>query len=400
MNKTHCQKERETEMKKLIAMLLSLMIMMSVAAGTFAEGIQPSAGTADLGTIEVERTDDAAAYYKQLLDAEKYNYKILRNIPAAFDPEDYAAYEASCSSATRGNKLGEKQQKLLDETVELRRNMKRVRSAEDTMWMLWPSYMPLAENAEDLDYSKAYDEPAFRPYLTPYLLDDQSAVKGNLIVIAGGAYSGRNNWTEGFPIVDAFTALGYNCYLLQRRVTPYSAKDIWMDMQRAIRLVKHEIETRGLGGGDCVAAAGFSGGSWTVMGSITWYYGDVQPGETDPNYTPDEIDAYNADLDVALCIYGPDPEWELGEPYEGLVTDNENLPAMFLVAGMEDMIDAQYDNVKLAESVMDKTLVEYHTFANTPHGFGIGKEGTNSMLWVQLADGFVDQAIAAKQATE
>ncbi len=389
-------------MKKLFAcavwtVLLALCITISGVA--FAEDALP-AGTDDLGTKEVVRGDDETAYYEQLLEAEKFNYKILRNVPAAFEAEDYAAYESTASKAVRGNKLGDKQRKLLDETVEIRQNMRRLRSAEDTMWMLWPSAMPLAERAEDLNFSNACDNPGFKPYLIPYILDDQSAVKGNLIVVAGGAYSGRNNWTEGFPIVDAFNTLGYNCFLLQRRVSPYSAEDIWMDMQRSVRFVKHEVEIRGLAGSECIGAVGFSGGSMTILGSVTWYYGDIQPTVTDPEYVPDDIDAYSADLDVALCIYGPNPIYEPKDPYQGLITDNENLPAFFLAAGMLDNINAQYDNVKLAESVMEKTLVENHTFANVPHGFGIGVEGTNSMNWVAMADCFIDQAIAAKHAAD
>ena len=264
------------------------------------------------------------------------------------------------------------------------------------MWMLWGESIPIAIHNEEMDFDGSYDNPDFVPYLVPYLLEDQSTVKGNLIVVAGGAYSGRNNRTEGFPIVDAFNSLGYNCFLLQRRLTPYDVKDIWMDMQRSIRLVRNKVETLALGGGDCIGAAGFSGGSWTVIGSITYYYGDIQPSETDPDYVPDEIDTYQADLDVALCIYGPDPEMNDDTPYEGLVTENENLPAMFLVAGMLDNYNAQYDNMTLAKSVMDKTMVENHAFANVPHGFGIGVEGTNSMYWVEMADCFVDQVITAK----
>lgn len=384
-------------MKTTLSLFLCLVMVFALTAipAQAEEAALPS-GTADFGTLEIMPMDDATAYYQQLLEAEKYNYKILRNIPSAFDPDSYEAYEASASKAIRGNRLGEKQQKLLDETVEIRRNMERVRSYEDTMWKLWPAVMPMTESSEDLDFTDAYDNPGFEPYLVPYLLDDQAAVKGNLIVIAGGGYSGRNNWNEGFPIVDAFTTLGYNCYLLQRRVLPFSVEDIWMDMQRAIRLVRYNVEARGLGGADCIAAAGFSGGSATMLGSVANYYGSILPSDADGNYEPDEIDAYNADLDVALCIYGPNYAGQ--HPYEGLVTENEKLPAMFIVAGLQDNTGAQYDNLKLVESVQDKTLVEYHAFANVPHGFGITYEGTNAQYWSVMADCFIDQAIAAKLA--
>ena len=61
-----------------------------------------------------------------------------------------------------------------------------------------------------------------KPFLVPYLVEDQLAAKGNMIVIAGGGYSSRGNAMEGYPIAEAFQDLGYNAYVLQRRVAPYS----------------------------------------------------------------------------------------------------------------------------------------------------------------------------------
>ncbi len=90
------------------------------------------------------------------------------------------------------------------------------------------------------------------------------------------------------------------------------------------------------------------------------------------------------------------PACTAGGKVEGPVTENENLPAIFLAAGYPDITDALQDNITLAQSIEGKTLVENHAFANTPHGFGVGKEGTNSMLRVTLADGFIEQAINIK----
>ena len=383
-------------MKRMLSLLIILCLAMSNIA--MAEATTLPTGTSDLGTIEPESRSDEDAYYQQLLEAEKYNYRVLRNIPVAFEPEEYAQYIARAEKAIRGNRLGEKQRGLLDDTLALRQGMKRLRTREDAMWMLWEKSMPQKPGKDGLDFTDCYDNPDFAPFLLPYLLEDQSAVKGNLIIVAGGGYSGRNNKTEGYPIAAAFTALGYNCYVLQRRVTPYDKEDTWMDMQRAIRLVRHQIDACGLGGGDCLIGVGFSGGSATLLGCVASCYGDKKPDEVDPAYVPDEIDAINADLDVALCIYGPN---YLGsQPYKGLVTDNENLPAMFLVAGLADNTGAQNDNLILAESVMDNTMVEYHAFANTPHGFGVGTPGTNAPYWIPMADGFIDQAMAAKRADQ
>ena len=49
-----------------------------------------------------------------------------------------------------------------------------------------------------------------KPFLVPYLVEDQLAAKGNMIVIAGGGYSSRGNAMEGYPIAEAFQDLGYN----------------------------------------------------------------------------------------------------------------------------------------------------------------------------------------------
>ncbi len=383
--------------KVLASVLLVLCLLLSGTAN--AEGIKTlPAGTEDLGTIELERGNDADAYYQQLLEAEKYNYRVLRNLPTAFETDEYEAYISLAEKAIRGNRLGDKQRGLLDQTVEMRQSMTRVLARQDVMWELWSDRMPQLTAAEELDFDNCYDNPDFRPVLVPYLLADQQNVKANLIIVAGGGYSGRNNKTEGYPIAAAFNALGYNCFILQRRVTPYPKEEGWLDMQRAIRLVRSEVQARSLGGADCIAAAGFSGGSATVLGSIAHYYGEIQPDTYDPAYQCDMVDSYSGDLDVALCIYGPNYDMG-GGTYAGLVTENEHLPAIFLAAGLMDNTGAPNDNLTLAASVMDKTLVEYHAFANAPHGFGVGTAGTNAVQWVALADGFVDQVIAAGGAS-
>ena len=85
-----------------------------------------------------------------------------------------------------------------------------------------------------------------KPFLVPYLVEDQSTAKGNMIVIAGGGYSSRGNAMEGYPIAEAFRDLGYNAYVLQRRVAPYNNDDIVMDMQRAVRVNQYNAESWGI----------------------------------------------------------------------------------------------------------------------------------------------------------
>ena len=44
-------------------------------------------------------------------------------------------------------------------------------------------------------------------------------------------------------------------------------------------------------------------------------------------------------------------------------------------------------------------MTELHTFANVGHGFGIGLDGTNSVLWMDMADLFLQQVTAGGKAS-
>ena len=66
--------------------------------------------------------------------------------------------------------------------------------------------------------AESYDNADMKPFLVPYLVEDQLAAKGNMIVIAGGGYSSRGNAMEGYPIAEAFQDLA---------TTPMCSSDGW-----------------------------------------------------------------------------------------------------------------------------------------------------------------------------
>ena len=102
-------------------------------------------------------------------------------------------------------------------------------------------------------------------------------------------------------------------------------------MQRAVRYLRYNADSLGLGGMDCIAASGFSGGSGTILGEVANLYGNVQPTLYDADYASDAVDQMSADLDVVCPLYGPQYDGEHTSDYAGLVTENPNLPAMFLL---------------------------------------------------------------------
>lgn len=379
---------------KQFARLMSLVLILCLAASACAEG---ALVPVPLKTIEAAPGD--ADYYRQVLETELYNLKIIRNFPMAFEQEGYEAFLSSANMLAKMDPeaLTDGQRETLEKLGGLQDGLKQIKGYDEVMWPIWGESIPCHEDASELNFTvQSYDNADFIPYITPCILEDQEGVKGNLIIVAGGGYSSRNNKGEGFPIAVGFNARGYNCFLLQRRVQPYCAEDIWMDMQRAIRYVRYNGEALGLGAMDNIIAAGFSGGSGTVLGAMEYLYGDIQPTLYDEAYVPDEVDAVSSDLDVAFLIYGPNPAPTHDAPYEGFVSENENLPDCFIAAGALDPTGAPDDNWTLYKSIFDKCMCELHTFATVAHGFGVGFEGTNSAYWMDMADQFVDLSVTAR----
>lgn len=377
-----------------LSMLLAAMLTLTTVCGALAE---ESSVNADFGLQEAEIAKGEEGYAAALYAAELYNYRVLRNDPVAFESAGWNTYvtKAGLLESIDASAITDADVEKIEAARDARAQLVQIASAADTRWFIWGESIPAAEDVTTLVFSNAGEDNAdFVPYLVPYLVEDQSAVKSNMIVIAGGGYGSRNNSGEGYPIAAAFNKLGFNCFVLQRRVAPYSEYDVWMDMQRSIRYLRHYGEELGLGGLDNISASGFSGGSATIMGTVVNLYGDIQPTIYDAAYVPDEVDAENSDLDVAFLIYGPNWYATHEGEYVGFEGDNDNLPAMFIACGVDDNTGAPKDCLTLFDSVREKTLAELHIFGNVGHGFGVGLYGTNSDYWIAMADTFVDIAIS------
>lgn len=363
-----------------------------------------SAVTSDIEYLETDQN----ASLEDVFAAELHNFKIVQSLEPAFEESSYQAY-VTLAGQLNNAWTGEQNQEAAPEVRELRQKLVQIKSCADVVWEIWGDAMAIndADNFTEEDFTTALDNSDFKPFLIPYLVENQEETKGNVIVIAGGGYYMRMNTYEGFPVAEKFNELGYNAYVLQRRVTPYSQEDIWMDMQRAVRYLRYYGAEKGLGGLECIAAAGFSGGGSTILGQIAKCYGDLTPDQLyDSDYVPDEVDRVSGDLDVAMIIYGPlyDYENQGISEYTGAMsgvfeTENPNLPAMYIVAGQNDSNGTAQTSLDLYLSVCDKTSTEMHIYRDALHGFGVGYglDGNtfedvityNVQTWPELADTFM-----------
>lgn len=295
---------------------------------------------------------------------------------------------------------------LLFDLIAAKDALVQIADPEDFAWYIWgEDNMATEDGAELFEFFGFVDDEDFRPFLVPYVLADQSNVKGNIILVSGGSNFLRANIEEAYPSARAFNKLGYNVFVLQRRVLPYAPLDSGLDVQRAVRYLKFHAEEYGIAKIENLAAGGYSGGGGTVGYYVLDYHSDTQPNDTYASYVPDEIDTLNADVGALLMIYTRIPSRE--------VITNQNWPAAFIVAGTDDTSVSPEHSLSMYKSFATlNKQTEIHMFANAPHGFGAGTgvEGymgpdkyllgyTGAGQWIPLADTFLEQVFGITPAT-
>ena len=222
---------------------------------------------------------------------------------------------------------------------------------------------------------------------------DQGKVKGNVIIIAGGGSTHRNNVVEGYPVAEFFNKNGYNAFVLQRRVNPYAAVDQQLDLARAIRYIRHNASEKHIGKTDIMIAVGFSAGGMNVMQVVADQFGTTNtPDKVYPSYVCDAVDHESADLNVAIPIYGL---FVTGLNF----TKNPNLPPVFGVVGQKDGLSAMM-LPSLPECANIFTDFSFYLAPDAPHGVGLGT-GTKGYVdyytqiaqWPDMAVNFIESRL-------
>lgn len=274
-----------------------------------------------------------------------------------------------------------------------------VKDPKSTVWEIWGDKMAVEDPIPTEGWEISYDNEGFRPFLNPYLIKNQSKVKGNVIVIAGGGSTHRNNVVEGYPVAEYFNKKGYNAFVLQRRVNPYAAVDQWLDLGRAIRYIRHNAAEKGIGNTETMIAVGFSAGGMNIMQAAANQYGHITPDAVYPDYVCDAVDAESADLKIAVPVYGM---FISGLDFSA----NPNLPSVFGVVGQKD---------PLASSVIAAVPTAAQTFSDfsfylapdAVHGVGLGT-GTKNYVdaytqiaqWPEMAVNFIESRLGIQPKTK
>lgn len=145
------------------------------------------------------------------------------------------------------------------------------------------------------------DDPGFRPNMIWYPVPDGTEVKGAVMVCPGGAFMFRSG-NEGAPVAERLAELGYQSFVVNYRVRPYTMEEGSLDLARAIRYVRSHASDYGIAPED-IASVGFSAGG-ILCGDEALHFDELVDGTAlDNEYVPDSLDQVSANVCAIGMIY-------------------------------------------------------------------------------------------------
>ncbi len=216
--------------------------------------------------------------------------------------------------------------------------------------------------------SRYADPPDFRPNMVYYPVREGVEVKGAVLLAAGGAFRFRSP-ADGAPVAEAFNALGYQSFVVNYRLQPYTMQEGALDLGRAVRYVRNHAEDYGIEEED-IAVIGFSAGGILWGELLLNFDGTVNGTSIDPGYVPDELDQVSADAGAVGMIYSFYGRLSVAS------TDvekfkNSDLPPAFFAYGTKDPFVGEFEEC-IAALRQAGVPVEDHVLQGWPHGFGVG----------------------------
>lgn len=146
------------------------------------------------------------------------------------------------------------------------------------------------------------DGPDFRPSVTTYPAVGDVPIKGAVVICAGGAFQFRSDENEGTPIALGLSRQGYQSFVLDYRLRPYTQEEGALDLARTVRFIRRHADEYGIDEKD-IAVMGFSAGGILAGEMILHYGGEITPDALDPSYVPDALDRVSAKVAACGMIY-------------------------------------------------------------------------------------------------
>ncbi len=227
------------------------------------------------------------------------------------------------------------------------------------------------------------DGPDFIPNMEVFTVDNDITPKGAIIICPGGAFAFRSMQNEGYNIADMFVPMGYQCFIVNYRIQPYTMRESATDLQRAIRYVKAHAEEYRINPNN-VALVGFSAGG-ILNGEVLLNWRGLTNGTAlDSSYQPDELDNVSVNACAVGMIYAFYGRLSVSMN-DVEILRAANLPPAFYCWGTRDGFARQFtQNANAVENA--GCHVERKILQNYPHGYG---SGGNADVWGHNFDAFL-----------
>ena len=234
------------------------------------------------------------------------------------------------------------------------------------------------------------DDPDFRPYLTSFPVPEGTPVKGAVLICPGGAFQFRSDQPEGVDVAEALSVLGYQSFVVDYRLRPYTQQEGALDLARAVRFVRAHAGEYGIDADD-IAVMGFSAGGILSGEMLLNFDGRINGTALDPDYRPDALDRLSADAAACGMIYSFYGRLSVGTTDVDLLRSG-NLPPTFYCYGTRDPFYNQFlANAAAAEAA--GVSVERLQLDGMPHGFG-ARGG-----WIPDYDRFLTNIFSGGEST-
>lgn len=232
-----------------------------------------------------------------------------------------------------------------------------------------------------------FDEPDFLPYLVTFPVPEGTKIKGAVLICAGGAFQFRSDENEGTPVAEELSKLGYQSFVVNYRLRPYTQEEGALDLARAVRFVRKNADVYGFDEKN-IAVMGFSAGGILAGEMLLNYDGTVNGTVLDSDYVPDELDVISADAAADGMIYSFYGRLSVASKDVEKFAASD-LPPTYFAYGTRDPFVSEFESC--IEALEEAGVsVETNVLDGRPHGFGY-REG-----WIPDYDRFLTEVFNKK----
>lgn len=212
-----------------------------------------------------------------------------------------------------------------------------------------------------------FDDFTFRPYVTAIPVKKGTKVKGAVVLLAGGAFQFRGNYGDTLPTAAHLRKRGYQTFIVDYRLTPYTMQEGAIDVARAVRFIRKHASLYQIDP-DCIAVMGYSAGGIQAGEFLLNFDEEINGSILDSSYVPDELDYEKAHVSACGMIYSFYGRLSVASLDKDKLLKG-NLPPTFYCYGTRDPF---YDQFEKQYDLMQDIKLETKRIVlqDWPHGFG------------------------------